>query len=632
LVVAVLAVTVRKIYFSPQLNQRHLFVRAEHALQKGDMAKFERLKSQLTNYPLYPYLVYDDLKQRLNTLPQNEVDNFFKQYSDTAATTELRTQWLIALASQQQWSQFLKYYQHTNNAQLQCLYAQALYQTGKPLKAYQLGAQLWMIPKSQVSDCDPVFDVMRTNGALSEDLIWQRFLLTIQHGKIDFARILAKQLPDNKQSLAKRWLIVKQNSNQIMNADLFPDNTNKYNAIIGYGLEKMATSNPKLAVSSWHKLKKQRKFTHAQVQNIIQAIAIGYIKSTHQQAIPWLEQINPKYLNNIAMNWRLRFALETHNWRGLLHWINTLPIKERKQSEWRYWKAQALMHVGKKSEATKVLKKLATKRDYYGFMAAAKLNLPYPIHNVQLPISDADAKRVKNYPGFLRTQELFALNRQQEGMNEWWHFLKNLPESERYIATRLANQQGWYYVALASTGFIAHQDDLQLRFPQFYLPLVEKHANSYNLQPSFIYAIMRQESMFRPDVESYAGAVGLMQLMPATANMLIQQDNLPRVYSKKLKDPMVNIRLGSQYLNRLMASKQQSIALTAASYNAGPGRVHSWLPQENAIPGDIWIDTIPYPETRNYVKNVITYAIIYQYLMGNEPDINTMMPAVKADK
>lgn len=628
-IVAILILIAQKIYFSPQLNQRRSFQRAEHAIQQGELDKFNRLKAKLTHYPLYPYLIYDELSTRLNSLPESEVKHFLAKYSDTAAAPELRHQWLLTLARAQKWTTFIQYYQHTKNAQIQCLYAQALYQTGEPLQAYQLGKKLWLIPKSQVKNCDTVFAVMKENGALSNQLMWRRFLLTIKYGKTDFARYLAKQLPNNMQANAKLWLTVKQNPNQIMNALLFPPQNNTHNQILTYGLQKMGDVNPNRAVRSWDSLKKEHDFSHEQVQQIIQAIAVGYIRKNHYHSVPWLHQINPKYLNNIAMNWRLRFALEDRNWRGLLHWINELPSKEQKQSEWMYWRAQALNHLGKKSQANAILQQLAKKRDYYGFMAAEKLGLPYPIHNQQLPISDADYQRVENYPGFLRVKELFALKRYKEGVKEWWHVLKQLPESDRYIAARMANLQGWNQVALSTTGYIAHQDDLQLRFPQFYLTSVQKQANSYNLIPGFIYAIIRQESMFRPDAKSYAGAMGLMQLMPATANMLIQQDGLPQVYSNKLKEPKVNIKLGSQYLNRLLAANQQSIALTAAAYNAGPGRVRSWLPEKGVVPADIWIDTIPYPETRNYVKNVITYVIIYQYLMGEQPQVTKMMPGVR---
>lgn len=632
LIIALLGLIAQKIYFSPQLDQRRTFVKAEHALKNGQLDKFNTLKAKLTHYPLYPYLVYDDLSTRLNTFPEQEVNQFLEQYSDTAAAPELLNKWLLTLAKAQKWPTFIKYYQPTKDAQLQCLYAQALYQTGKPLQAYALGEKLWLTSRSQVNDCNPVFNVMKSNGALSDQLIWDRFLLTVKYGKTDLATYLAKQLPDTMQPQAKRWLRIKQNPNQIMNDDLFPAQNNDYNDILAFGLEKMGDANPERAVKSWRALKRDHDFSHAQMQQVIQAIAIGYIKKNHYHSVPWLYQINPEYLNSIAMSWRLRFALEDRNWSGLLHWINALPEKDQKQSEWQYWKAIALMQLGQKAQANTILQNLAKTRDYYGFMAADKLGIEYPIHNQQLPISDEDYQRVANYPGFLRVKELFALNRYQEGIKEWWHVLTQLPESDRYIAARMASQNNWNEIALATTGYIAHQDDLQLRFPQYYLSSVQRQANSYNLTPEFIYAIIRQESMFRPDAESYAGAMGLMQLMPATANMLIEQDGLPKHYSKNLTNPKVNIKLGSQYLNRLLAMNQNSIALTAAAYNAGPGRVHSWLPEQGVIPADIWIDTIPYPETRNYVKNVITYAIIYQYLMGEQPDITVMMPEVKSSK
>jgi len=619
----------QKIYQRPEINQRHLFLKAEKALQKGESKKFQQLKKQLMSYPLYPYLTYDDIASRIDELPFAEVNAFFQNYSDTYAAKELRKDWLLALARQQKWQEYTNYYKKNKDPELQCLYANALYQTGSTKKAYALGKKLWLTPKSQVNACDTIFEIMKKNDALTDSLIWQRFLLTIKKGHASFAAYLKKALPSSKQHLAKRWLRVKQNPNQINNVALFPPHENDYNNILTYGLKKMGSWHPKRAVTAWHKLRKTHQFTHAQTQAIIQAIAIGYIKTTHKRSIPWLHQINPHYLNEISMNWRLRFALIEDNWRGLLHWINNLPAKERKASQWQYWRARALSQLGQQQKAKAVYQQVAKNRDYYGFLAAEKLGQPYPIHNKQLPISDEDYQRIQSHPGFLRAKELFALKRNNEGTKEWWHTLLQLKEQDRYIAARLANKNAWTPIALATTGFIAHQDDLQLRFPTYYLKAVKKQADRFDLDPAFIYAIIRQESMFNPEAESYAGAKGLMQLMPATANELINEDNMPKSYSKHLHKPKVNIHLGSQYLNRLMGNNGQSTALTAASYNAGPGRVSSWLPKSETVPADIWIDTIPYPETRNYVKNVLTYAIIYQYLMGGSPKITPLMPPVK---
>ncbi|MAZ39930.1 MAG: hypothetical protein CMF49_07395 [Legionellales bacterium] len=615
---------------NPTSHPRRAFLNAEKALQSKNYKKFKEIETQLINYPLYPYLLAEDISSRINDLPETEVSTFLQNYGNTAAADTLRTNWLLALAHAGKWHTFTQYYQKTKNTQLQCLYANALYQTNQKSKAYQLGRQLWLVPKSQDNACDVIFKQMKESGYLTKQLIWQRFLLTIQHGKLPLANYLRLQLTTEQQIDAGKWITIKQNPEKINDTKLFPADINNNNAILTYGLEKLAEKNPQQAVTAWDKLQNAHSFTHQQTQKIIQAIAIGFIKTTHQKSIPWLHQINPKYLNDIAMSWRLRFALIENNWRGLLHWIDNLPIKQQQSSEWQYWKAQALTHLHQTKQAKLIYQHLAKKRDYYGFLAADKLNIPYPIHNLELPISQQDYDNVANHPGFLRAKELFALKRYNAGIKEWWHTLLALNEKDRYIAARLANQQHWTAIALATTGFIAHQDDLQLRFPRFYLNTVMKQAQRFNLQPEFIYAIIRQESMFKADAQSYAGAMGLMQLMPSTANMLIQQDNLPANLSQQLHKPEVNILLGSQYLNRLMKMNNNSAALTAASYNAGPGRVNTWLPKQGNISADVWIDSIPYPETRNYVKNVMTYAVIYQYLMGQKPKITNLMPPVTA--
>lgn len=605
------------------------FLQAEQALANHDEVTFNALTKQLKNYPLYPYLVASDLSSRIDTLPKTEVDNFLQTYTQSYAASQLRGNWLLALARVGHWEEFLRYYQPSKKSQLLCLYAQALYHTNDRAAADALGQQLWLVPYSQVSDCDNLFTALQTDNVITPDLTWQRFLLTIQKGSYSFAQTLQKQLPLDKQADAERWLIVKKNPLRINDVNLFPHNAENYNDILTFGLTKLADATPDNAVAAWTVLQKNHQFTHEQTQKIIQSIAVGFIKTNHDKANPWLSQLNPEYFNDLAMNWRLRFALQERNWRGLLAWIESLPKDEQQQAQWQYWQARSLEELDQKSAADMIYQELAQQRGYYGFLAADKLGLPYAIHNEPSPITRDEYQEILNNPATQRVSELFALKRKDLAEQEWKQMLTTLNEQQRYVAARLAYNLRWTQIALSTTSYVNHPNDLLIRYPKFFYSNVKKQSQSYNLGTDFIYAIIRQESLFKPDAVSYVGAIGLMQLMPTTAKMLVDEDNLPGNYADNLQVPKVNIKLGSQYLSRLMVGNQQSVMLSAAAYNAGPHKVRSWLPQTTSMPADIWVDMIPYTQTRTYVHNVISNAVVYQYLDGRQPDIKTLMPDVQ---
>jgi soluble lytic murein transglycosylase len=298
-----------------------------------------------------------------------------------------------------------------------------------------------------------------------------------------------------------------------------------------------------------------------------------------------------------------------------------MPKAYREEPIWSYWYARALETQGYSAQAKTFYASLADKRNYYGLLASSHLKKTYPIKNSVLPITKSDSIFVSNQPNLIRARELYAINRYADGNKEWWRGIDSLSEKQRYIAGKLAVDAGWPSLALATTSKLTHQDDLSLKFPTTYQQPVATQAKINNLQPALLFAVIRQESLFQPSAISVAGARGLMQLMPSTAKFMANKLNVSVPYLDKLHDPNVNIHLGSAYLNSLLQSYKDYPVLAIASYNAGPTRVKSWLPTKSAKPMDIWVETIPYQETREYVKYVVTYTMIYEYLLGEQPNL-----------
>lgn len=611
---------------TPQIEQRVTFLAAEHAWQQGDVKQFHELMNKLTDYPLYPYLFFLDLSNQLDTLTPATYDNFVNTYHDAPLNKKLNQAWLESLAKQQQWPTFLRYYDTmmaTEN--LTCYQGQALLATSQDDAADLLAEKLWLVPYAQPKSCDPLFAHWIGENKLTTELMWQRFILAIHANDISVAKHVMNLMPANQQLTANLWLKVVDNPKKVIDTSLFPIKSEANNDILTEGLLRLTKQDPKAAIKAWETLKQQHQFTHDQIQDVSLAIISKLMLTDADAAWNFVQQTDATYLSGLSVAQRLQLALTKEDWTTILAWSKILSPQDKNDPAWQYWEARALAATGQTEAAKQIWQQLAKLRNYYGFLAANKVGKPFALQDVSVNISNNDLNRVETMPGIARASELFSLQQIDEGNAEWWAVIDNLSENDRYVAAHLAAKQGWYSVALTTTSKVGHVDDLQIRFPTFYKADVLRAAKQGQLNPAYIFAIIRQESLFQPGVASGVGAQGLMQLMIPTVKEIIQKNNLPPAYVDSLTDPSINITLGGLYLTWLQ-QEVQSPTLMAAAYNAGIGHVREWLPV-TPLDTDIWIDRIPFTQTRDYVKNVLAYAVTYQYMLGQQPSLAPFMPA-----
>ncbi|NNM60149.1 MAG: transglycosylase SLT domain-containing protein [Legionellales bacterium] len=577
---------------------------------------------------LYPYVVYSSLSLILKTLPTTAVRDFLIQYQDTPLADKMRKQWLTVLANQEKWELFLTFYQPYPEREFQCFYATALLKTGSVSQAYNLADKLWMVPYSQSPACDILFASWIGNQPLPTEKILERFYMALKAGNINVAKYLVTLLPAEVKKQAMLWLEVQALPTLIVDPTYFKDNDESLNDIIIYGIQRLASRDADDAVAAWVKLRKSHHFTAAQAQLAIKAIAIAYIKGDSSQAGVWLQQLEPAYLDNTTKQWRLLFTLQEENWPLLIEWIEQLPSADREEAQWKYWYARALEKMGQSEAAQKIYEGLAPQANYYGFLAAFHENHPIVIESESLPITLDEVSQFLSIPGIQRMRALYSINQKELGNAEWWFAIQHLPQKQRYIAAKVANAWKLYSLSLTTTTYLSDQKDIDLIYPKPYWQEVKTAAAPFNMNPAFIYAIIRQESLFNSQAVSYAGAQGLMQLMPATAGMLAKKNGLLPSDAENLTDPAINIQLGTSYLNRLLSANHNNPALAAAAYNAGPNRVKKWLPKQGSVDFDIWVDSIPYPETRTYVQHVLMYMIIYQGLLNKQVSLGNLLEPV----
>jgi soluble lytic murein transglycosylase len=328
-------------------------------------------------------------------------------------------------------------------------------------------------------------------------------------------------------------------------------------------------------------------------------------------------------------------ALRERAWSKVLLFIDALPPAWRAHHEWQYWRARALAKTGHPHAALIAMKRLAGHFGYYGFLAAGRLGLPYHKPNVPLTEPAGLLKKVNRLPAIQLAHELFRLHQHREARALWFQTVHGLPEDEVEAAGLLAARWGWRDCAIltvAGTPPATHA--LAIRFPLLYRSLIEADAQRNHIDPAWVYGIIRQESAFIFDARSDVGALGLMQLMPQTGFITAREIHLAITGDRDLIDVANNVDVGTRYLADVLLRARNQEPVATAAYNAGPTAAVSWLPVKQPLAADIWIDTIPFRQTRGYVKNVLAFTAIYDYLLkGRQDALSTRMgpipPAVE---
>jgi soluble lytic murein transglycosylase len=320
------------------------------------------------------------------------------------------------------------------------------------------------------------------------------------------------------------------------------------------------------------------------------------------------------------------------NWPEVLEAISQLSPDQQRLPVWRYWQARALAEVGQAKSAMDIYRELATQDGYYAQLAAMQARLP-KIKNVQsLPINTDRLQAIANMPAMQRAYELYQLNDKVNASSEWHWALNKLPQDQYLDAAQLATQWGWFDCAILTNQLLGDAGDVTLRYPLAYRAFILTAAKQFNLNPAWLFAEIRQESLFQVQARSSAGALGLMQLLPDTALLLADKMHWQFTGDATLFDAGSNIEIGGDYLQKLTHLFHGDIVSATAAYNAGPARVDKWLAKQGNLPADIRVETLPWYETRNYVKNIMASTTLYEELLGVPDTFNQRMGMVVVKK
>ena len=597
-----------------QTMEQSLYREGYDAVRANDQERFQQIRARLNHYPLRPYLDYYQLAFRPGAADYNDVTRFIRQHGDTPQSNRLERSYLTYLAQSQQWSQFLRFYPaKPNSTDLLCMHYQARYYTGHKSEALQEAGKLWLTGQSRPDACDPLFQLWQQAGLRTQDKIWQRMNLAFEAQNPNLIRHLGAQLGGSLKPYGDQMIALFDQPARAMNPASF-STAPQSRQLLSLGLARYANEQPESALRQLGEMKRRFGLNQAEVARVERAAARRLLLDRSLAQRNWLDATLVRMKDAELVELRARLAIWEQDWRGLEGWVKRMPMALQKEDRWRYWLARSLEVQGRQKPARELYLETANLRGFYGFMAAQRTGVPYRIKNQSVGHKVPDWRTASSrWPFLLRVRELLAMNEITAARSEWIHNMDRNPVAQRLEFGHIALNQGWHELAILSSIRAEAWDAIDLRFP---LPLkrtFSQMAQERTMNTSLLYAISRQESALYPLAQSPVGARGLMQLMPATAKETAAKLGVPYRNEQQLFDPTMNIRLGSAYLKRLLDVYDGNRILAAAAYNAGPGRVKRWRDQSTNKPMDVWVESIPYRETRNYVQNVLSFDLIYQH-------------------
>ncbi|CUS47795.1 MAG: soluble lytic murein transglycosylase Slt [Idiomarinaceae bacterium HL-53] len=605
-------------------QKRELFLETEQAIQERRFREARDGMQRLQSYPLYPYLEADFLKQNLSYANEPVIAEFLSAFEGTPLDAELRRPWLEFLVRQNDMERFLNYYQGGGGNELQCTYLDYLWKTSDNESAlWPQVANQWLNGSSQPRKCDGVFAAWQNAGHRTEDLVWQRLKLAIEAREWGLARFLTRQLPEQKQYLGELLRRVKANPMTLMRFQEFVNKDARESEIVVAGMHNLIWRDTDSAEVAWAHFQETYSFSPEVDWDMSERFGITRAVRNEAGALAWFDRVPASKLSESGHQWLLATLLREGRFDRVVMFINALPAEEQEKAQWQYWRGRALKFLDFTEDSEAVWQALAQERNYYGFLASAQLGIQPSMAHVPVTYEPSAMAQLKAKPSVQRAFELFALGRALPARREWNILGYRGTYDEQVLSAVAAYEAGWHDQAIFGLAHTGQFNDVEKRFPIAFQDLIESFAASHDLDSAWVYAIARRESAFRPDAISRVGARGLMQVMPATANYVSNRTpgpNLGRITTRRLMQPDENVKIGTRYLSDLLGRTSNNWVIATAAYNAGLSVVETWLPEE-PVAFDIWVETIPYGETRDYVKNVLAYQQIYTTLQGKNANV-----------
>ena len=590
---------------------------AYDAFRAGDRAGLARQAEKVRGHVLDVYVRYWGLNLRLPEASPEELRDFLARNRDTVPAEQLRRDWLRVLGKSGQWEPFLAEHPALvkDDAEIACYALQAQWQ----LKNESVSAGLmpfWNAPRPLPQGCAPIAEALLQSGELTPRDLRNRFRLLVAANQLTEAQRLLERLPAEQMPTSAQLADVVKAPAVFLERSVLDGNNVAERELAICALIRQAQSDTRLAVRYWSALPQDR-FPREDRQYVWALLAAQGALRHFPEAVDWFKEAGEMPLSEEQLLWKARIALRQENWPEVKSAIERLSPAMQAESAWTFWLGRSLMALGAQEEGRRLLGRIADGYDFYGRLAAEELGMPFQIPPQVAPPSRKEVDEVAARPGLKRALALYRIGLRNEATREWVWDVRMLDDRSLLAAAELAKRNEIWDRAINTADRTVAMHDFSMRYPQYYNDVLSQAARLRQIDESLVFGLVRQESRFIADAKSPAGAIGLMQLLPSTAREVAKKIGLKGFQPSQTKKPEVNAALGAFYLRQVLDGLDGSPVLAAAAYNAGPGRARKWCDMK-PLEGAIYIETIPFSETRQYVKKVMVNALYYAALSGGE--------------
>ncbi len=589
-------------------------LQARQAYVARQTASLDRAAREVpADHVLLPYVEF----WRLMLAGRNEdarIADFLARYPDSRVAETMRADWLKSLGAREAWPLYLAEYPRLVKPEVvhQCYAYRAEWAQGNRSRQREAVA-LWFTGRDMPSACTPLFERLSEAGLISWEDAWRRLRLALEAGNPGVARIAASALPEPQRPDAALLDQAGRDPARVLDAGKLDLGRRADREIALYALDQLARLSSGQAEQALHVRASQ--FTEEERGIAWARLATWAARRHESAALSWFQQAGGAATNDFQREWWARAALRAGDWQAVQQAIGSMGEATRAQPVWRYWHGRALQATGQRENATPIFLELSRELHYYGQLAQEELGPVMQAPAGSNKASSDDVANVARQPGIARALALYELGLRGDASLEWSWAIQGFSDAQLLAAAELARREEWYDRAIDTAERTREQHDLELRFLAPYRELAKQAARDNQIDEAWVFGLMRQESRFVSVAQSSVGASGLMQIMPTTARWFARQLGIKRFHPREMQDPAKNIRFGAYYLKHVQNTLDGSPVLATAAYNAGPSRAQRWRDAQQ-MEAAVYIESIPFAETRDYVKKVMSNAMYYAARFG----------------
>ena len=599
------------------------FIAMRQAFQAGDSPRVAFYAQQLQGYVLEPYAAYYQLRPQLeNTIVSADtIKKFLYLYQDSPLGDRLQGEWLKALGKTRQWELFAEAYPGLINGDTELTCYSLQYRLGaNDDNAFNAARPLWFHGRDLPESCTPVFDILISAGVLTVEDVWTRLRLALETGNVSVAKRINQYLPNNQALNERKLTAAADNPLRYLEKHRNEIRTRADREIALFAMLRLLRSGPDQAYAYWDRIR--GKFNDADHSYFMVQLADQAARRLNPRALGWFREAatissTPVPLSDAQLGWKTRAALRVADWKLVLETIEAMSALEQEAGVWRYWKARALKARDKAVEANAILAPLSAEHNFYGQLAEEELGVVMSALAEPYKATGEEITVIERLPGIQRALALYRLNLRTEAIREWAWAIRNFDDRQLLAAAEVARRNGLYDRAIHTADKTRLQHDFSLRFLAPHREAMRDVLKQQELDEAWVYGLIRQESRFVSDARSSAGAMGLMQLMPGTAKWVAKKLGMQKYHKTLVTEVNTNLMLGTYYLKHVLTLFDNQSLMASAAYNAGPGRARQWR-DEKPLEGAIYAETIPFNETRDYVKKVMSNSMYYASTFGHQ--------------